>query len=90
VRQPATVINIGKFNISAITVIQELGREDMIPFASIFASNKPFNAPMAGLFQQAFISCLAAVLPPPGDAYQFVLNGMSCPRSLLNDIDSLT
>jgi len=65
-------------------VIQELGREDMIPFASIFASNKPFNAPMAGLFQQAFISCLAAVLPPPGDAYQFVLNVGTYPYTVLN------
>jgi hypothetical protein len=54
--------------------MQELGREDMVPFASIFASSKPFNAPMAGLAQQAFISCLAVVIPPPGDAYAFVLN----------------
>jgi len=65
-------------------VMQELGREDMLPFASVFASSKPFNAPTAGLFQQAFISCLAAVLPPPGDAFAFVLNLGSYPYTITN------
>jgi len=65
-------------------VMQELGRDDMIPFASVFASSKPFNAPMAGLFQQALISCLAAVIPPPGDAYAFVLNLSSYPYTITN------
>ena len=28
---------------------QELGKEGVLPFSELFASNKPFNAPLAGL-----------------------------------------
>ena len=37
-------------------VVQELGREGVLPFSSFFASNKPFNAPLAGLFEQWFVT----------------------------------
>lgn len=55
-------------------VVQELGREGVLPYSSFFASNKPFNAPLPGLFTQYFISVLLMVLAPPGDAYLFIVN----------------
>ena len=55
-------------------VVQELGREGVLPYSSFFASNKPFNAPLPGLFAQYLISVLVAVLAPPGDAYLFAVN----------------
>lgn len=54
-------------------LIQELGREGILPFSSFFASDWPFRAPMAGLFVQWIVNSAYVLLPPPGDAYLFVL-----------------
>jgi hypothetical protein len=54
-------------------VIQELGREGILPYSSIFASSQPFNAPLAGLFAQYLVSCTFLFAVPPGDAYLFLI-----------------
>ncbi|KAH9928589.1 amino acid transporter [Amylocystis lapponica] len=48
-------------------VVQELGREGILP-------NKPFGAPVPGLFTQWFITTALLLSVPPGDAYLFMLN----------------
>ncbi|KAF8838468.1 amino acid transporter [Paxillus ammoniavirescens] len=53
-------------------VIQELGREGVLPYSSFFASNKPFNTPLVGLLTQYLASVLLMTLAPPGDAYLFM------------------
>ncbi|KAL1941718.1 hypothetical protein VTO73DRAFT_6718 [Trametes versicolor] len=65
-------------------VVQELGREGVLPFSSIFASNKPFGAPFAGLFEQWLVTSSLVLLVPPGDAYLFMLNLSSYPLALIN------
>ena len=55
-------------------VIQELGREGILPYSSIFASSQPFNAPLAGLFAQYLVSCTFLFAVPPGDAYLFLIS----------------
>ena len=62
-------------------VIQELGREGILPFSSFFASNQPLDAPTAALFSQWLICCITATAPPPGDAFNFILN---CERKFSN------
>ena len=57
------------------SVVQELGREGILPYSWFFASSKPFNAPLAGLFAQYTISMALVIAPPPGDAYHFLING---------------
>ncbi|CAL9737831.1 high-affinity methionine permease [Monosporozyma servazzii] len=65
-------------------IIQQLGREGVLPFSKFFASSKPFNSPMVGLFQH-FIICLVTILaPPPGDAYNFIMNLISYPMNIIN------
>lgn len=65
-------------------IIQQLGREGILPFPRFFASSKPFNSPMVGLFQH-FVICMITILaPPPGDAYNFVLNLISYPMNIIN------
>jgi amino acid transporter len=54
-------------------LVQELGREGILPFSNIWASNKPFNAPLAGLFVHWLVCIIVILAPPPGDAYNFVL-----------------
>ncbi|KAF9734173.1 high affinity methionine permease [Paraphaeosphaeria minitans] len=54
-------------------LVQELGREGILPFSRFWASNKPFNAPLAGLFEHWLVSVIIMLAPPPGDAYNFIL-----------------
>lgn len=54
-------------------LVQELGREGILPFSRFWASNRPFNAPLAGLFEHWLICVIVILAPPPGDAYNFIL-----------------
>jgi amino acid transporter len=54
-------------------IVQELGREGVLPFSKFFASNWPFAAPAAGLFEHYLVSVIIMLAPPPGDAYNFLL-----------------
>lgn len=55
-------------------VNQELGREGILPYSRLLASNEPFNGPLCGLFIQYLVSTLTVLLAPPGDAYKFTVN----------------
>lgn len=65
-------------------LVQELGREGILPFSRFFASNRPFNAPLAGLFEHWLICVIVILAPPPGDAYNFILNLISYPLAIVN------
>lgn len=67
-------------------VIQELGREGILPFSEILASSKPFNAPSAALCVQYVISCAILVLTPKGDIYLFLISFGSYCISLVNTL----
>ncbi|KAJ7917226.1 APC amino acid permease [Mycena leptocephala] len=69
-------------------VIQELGREGILPYSAFFASNKPFGAPLAGLLTQYIVSCLFVLGPPPGDAYLFMISTSSYSLALINTLVS--
>ncbi|OAA56720.1 high affinity methionine permease [Niveomyces insectorum RCEF 264] len=65
-------------------LVQELGREGILPFSRLWASNRPFNAPLAGLFEHWAVSVIIMLAPPPGDAYNFILNLISYPLAIVN------
>lgn len=65
-------------------LVQELGREGILPFSRFWASNKPCNAPLAGLFEHWVVSVVIMLAPPPGDAYNFILNVISYPLAIIN------
>lgn len=76
-------------NVLAVTfaqgrIIQQLGREGSLPFSRFFASLRPFNSPAAGLFQHYIICVITIIAPPPGDAYNFILNLISYPLNVVN------
>ena len=54
-------------------LVQELGREGILPWSSFFASDWPFHTPLAGSFVQWVVSSTYVLLSPPGDAYLFIL-----------------
>ncbi|KAL9095951.1 MAG: hypothetical protein Q9165_001949 [Trypethelium subeluteriae] len=53
-------------------LVQELGREGVLPFSKLWASNKPLDAPFMGLFEHWLVSVIIMLAPPPGDAYNFI------------------
>ncbi|KJZ79482.1 hypothetical protein HIM_00951 [Hirsutella minnesotensis 3608] len=65
-------------------LVQELGREGILPFSRLWASNRPFNAPLAGLFLHWLVTAITVIAPPAGDAYNFVLNLISYPLAIIN------
>ncbi|KAK6992681.1 high affinity methionine permease [Favolaschia claudopus] len=65
-------------------LIQELAREGITPLPGLFATNKPFGAPLAGLTVLYLISVVLVVAPPPGDAYLFLLSISSYSLTLIN------
>ncbi|KAF9883398.1 hypothetical protein FE257_003521 [Aspergillus nanangensis] len=65
-------------------IVQELGREGVLPLSKIWASNRPFNSPAAGLFEHWVVSVIIMLAPPPGDAYNFLVNLISYPLSIVN------
>lgn len=65
-------------------LVQELGREGILPFSKLWASNRPFNAPLAGLLEHWLVSVIIMLAPPPGDAYNFILNVISYPLAIVN------
>lgn len=65
-------------------IVQELGREGVLPFSKIWASNRPFSSPAAGLFEHWVVSIVIMLAPPPGDAYNFLVNLISYPLSIVN------
>ncbi|EXJ76186.1 uncharacterized protein A1O5_00694 [Cladophialophora psammophila CBS 110553] len=75
---------VPKEEIVSSGLVQELGREGILPFSRVWASNNPFNAPLAGLFEHWCVSVIIMLAPPPGDAYNFILNVISYPLSIIN------
>ncbi|PCH38407.1 APC amino acid permease [Wolfiporia cocos MD-104 SS10] len=80
----STLANVMTVLFTQGRVIQELGREGIIPFSAFFASNWPFGAPFPGLFEQWLVSSALVLAVPPGDAYLFMLNMSTYPLSLIN------
>ncbi|KAK2611489.1 hypothetical protein N8I77_004825 [Diaporthe amygdali] len=65
-------------------LVQELGREGILPFSKFWASNRPLNAPFPGLMWHWLICAITILAPPPGDAYNFILNLISYPLAIVN------
>ncbi|KAI3403018.2 MUP1 [Candida oxycetoniae] len=67
-------------------IIQQLGREGSLPFSRFFATSKPFNTPFVGLMQHWIVCIVTILAPPPGDAYNFILNLISYPLNVVNTV----
>jgi len=63
---------------------QALGRDGIIPFSKFFASNRPRNAPLAGLTWHVIVTLIILLAPPHRDTYNFVLNLISYPLNVVN------
>ncbi|KAL2191415.1 amino acid transporter [Thermothelomyces heterothallicus CBS 203.75] len=79
--------NIG--NVLAVSfahsrVNQELAREGVLPWSKFWASTRPFKTPAASLFLHWIITVIVLVAPPPGPAYNFIVNLYTYPGAWIN------
>ncbi|KAF2712695.1 amino acid transporter [Pleomassaria siparia CBS 279.74] len=63
---------------------QEFAKEGIIPFSQFWASNKPFNAPATSLFLHWLITVIVLSGPPPGAAYNFIVDLQTYPGAWIN------
>ncbi|KAI1076893.1 amino acid transporter [Whalleya microplaca] len=63
---------------------QEFGKEALLPFGRFWASIKPFNAPAAALFLHWLVTVIVLVAPPPGPAYNFLVDLYTYPGAWIN------
>ncbi|KIY72206.1 APC amino acid permease [Cylindrobasidium torrendii FP15055 ss-10] len=80
----STLGNLLSGQFSQGRVLQELGREGIIPFSSFFASTRPFGGPLAALSFQWVLNVCLMLLPPQGDAYLFMISLSSYCLALIN------
>lgn len=63
---------------------QELARQGLLPGSRLLASNRPFGAPAASLVLHGVITIIILVAPPPGPAYNFIINLYVYPGTVVN------
>ncbi|KAK4156131.1 high-affinity methionine permease [Chaetomidium leptoderma] len=63
---------------------QELGKEGLLPLSRLWGSNKPFNSPAAALFLHWIVTIIVLLAPPPGPAYNFIVNLYTYPGAWIN------
>ncbi|KAL2120227.1 hypothetical protein VTJ04DRAFT_4253 [Mycothermus thermophilus] len=63
---------------------QELGKEGLLPLSRLWGSNKPFNSPAAALFLHWLVTVIVLLAPPPGPAYNFIVNLYTYPGAWIN------
>jgi amino acid transporter len=86
---PAFVALSNMGNVLAVSfaharVNQEFAKEGLLPWSRFWASNRPFNAPAASLFLHWLITVIVLVAPPPGPAYNFIINLYTYPGAWIN------
>ncbi|KAK2464711.1 hypothetical protein APHAL10511_003287 [Amanita phalloides] len=70
-------------------VVQELGREGILPWSSFLTSNSPYGAPLNALSSQYLVSCIFLFLAPARDIFQFLISLSSYCTSIVNTFVSL-
>ncbi|KAK9361282.1 amino acid permease-domain-containing protein [Lipomyces starkeyi] len=62
----------------------EFGKEGILPFSSFFARLNKHGAPASGLFLHWLVTCLVLTVPPPGEAYEFIIDLNTYPSAWIN------
>ncbi|KAK9375469.1 amino acid/polyamine transporter I [Lipomyces chichibuensis] len=62
----------------------EFGKEGILPFSSFFARLNKHGSPASGLFLHWLVTCLVLTVPPPGEAYEFIIDLNTYPSAWIN------
>ncbi|KAF7552875.1 hypothetical protein G7Z17_g4026 [Cylindrodendrum hubeiense] len=64
-------------------VIQELGKDGVLPFSDFFMENRPFRTPINALLLHLVVTIIFICAPPAGDAFNFIVSMSSYPTSVI-------
>ncbi|KAK9457937.1 amino acid permease-domain-containing protein [Dipodascopsis uninucleata] len=62
----------------------EFAKEGILPYSHFFAKINRFHAPVSGLFLHWLISVIVLTVPPPGEAYEFIIDLNTYPSAWVN------
>ncbi|GEQ68580.1 hypothetical protein JCM33374_g2248 [Metschnikowia sp. JCM 33374] len=63
---------------------KECGRQGVLPYPRLWTSVKPWGTPLFPVFVTLVINVIVLLAPPPGDAYNFVVNLGSYSNNIFN------
>lgn len=84
---PALVAVSSIGNLLAVTIghsriVREVGRQGVLPFPSFWTNTWPFGTPGGALLVKFILTVIVIVAPPPGDAFNFVVDLQSYPSNI--------
>ncbi|KAK9383450.1 amino acid/polyamine transporter I [Kockiozyma suomiensis] len=62
----------------------EFGKEGILPYSKFFAKVNALGAPVSGLFLHWVVTVLVLIVPPPGEAYEFIIDLNTYPSAWIN------
>ncbi|KAK9472929.1 amino acid permease-domain-containing protein [Dipodascopsis tothii] len=62
----------------------EFARERILPYSKFWAFRNRLNAPVAGLFMHWLVTVIVLAVPPPGEAYEFIIDLNTYPSAWIN------
>ncbi|KAI0879426.1 high-affinity methionine permease [Hypoxylon argillaceum] len=63
-------------------LIREIGRQGVLPYTDFWVSVKPFGTPIGPYFLKWAVTSLFILIPPAGDAFQFVVSLKTYPDGI--------
>ncbi|KAG5356310.1 High-affinity methionine permease [Yarrowia sp. B02] len=84
---PALVAVSSIGNLLAVTIghsriVREVGRQGVLPWPSFWTNTWPFGTPGGALLVKFILTVIVIVAPPPGDAFNFVVDLQSYPSNI--------
>ncbi|KZP26305.1 high-affinity methionine permease [Athelia psychrophila] len=74
--------NILSVMIGETRIIREIARQGVLPYPKFFSSTKPFGTPAAPLIITYVTTLIVTLAPPPGDAFNFLVDLNSYPKAV--------
>lgn len=68
--------------IGASRMVRECGRQGVLPWPKFWASTRPFGTPLGPYFLKWATTVFMIVVPPAGDAFNFIIDLRSYPESI--------
>jgi amino acid transporter len=66
--------------VSQTRLLREVGRQGVLPYPAFWSSVRPFGTPLGPICLKYFLSLCIIILPPAGDAFNFLLDLSSYPH----------
>lgn len=74
--------NLLSVTIGHSRVVREVGRQGVLPYPAFWTNTWPFGTPAGPLLVKLLLTIIVIMVPPPGDAFNFVIDLQSYPSNV--------